>query len=644
MTSDSGDNDADDAMNDSDWRFPEPRDDHSLAHPVNTAPDLSQTNPRRERHLRRMSPEHIRRIHRQHVRRRVAIALAVLVLALAAFIGFFIHSALTVANELEQAITAANAAEGDVAAGNTEQAVNQMEAFSVHVDAAYRQTSGTVWQIAAATPYYGRDVSAVRSTVTYMEHFATDAVPELEQATDGFSLAEVSIRGGVVAVPGLADAVPHLASANVVTQDVANNLRAIENPHVHRLQELLTTADTGFDSFASRLDTTSQAAQLAVSMLDLEGGAPKTYLVLSQSNAELRPSGGLPGSWGIVTADHGKLSVNSFVPESTLPWLEEPIVDLSGDEKQLFTDKLGRIPQDVNFTPDFPRTGQIASAMWQRSRSQHVDGVIAIDPVALQSLLQATGTTAVTSDGTRLDGSTTATTLLHDVYATKTVDQQDAFFSEVAAVAFSSIMQHVDDPQALVKTLGTLIDDGHVLAWSDHEEEQQLLEQSPMGGALATTASKPQIGVFFSDLTQSKMDWYLKREISTTFEKTAQDGSRHYTVHITLTNMMDASQIASTPAYVLGDLPDSISPGQISTTTYLYAPTGGRLVDWTLQGVDGQVDFDGITTHDALTVAVKKIVLSPGESFEITAHVQSAPGVTTPVTVRQTPQIPGRTD
>lgn len=40
------------------------------------------------------------------------------------------------------------------------------------------------------------------------------------------------------------------------------------------------------------------------------------------------------------------------------------MVELTAEERMLFTDKLGTDIRDVNFTPDFPRTGEIIRAMW----------------------------------------------------------------------------------------------------------------------------------------------------------------------------------------------------------------------------------------------------------------------------------------
>ena len=82
-----------------------------------------------------------------------------------------------------------------------------------------------------------------------------------------------------------------------------------------------------------------------------------------------------------------------------------------------------------------------------------------------------------------------------------------------------------------------------------------------------------------------------------------------------------------------------VPKGQIKTALFIYAPANGRLVDWEFQNAD---DYQGVTLHNGLTVGVGDVTLQPGESYEITVHVQSAPDTDEPLTFRQTPLIEGR--
>lgn len=189
--------------------------------------------------------------------------------------------------------------------------------------------------------------------------------------------------------------------------------------------------------------------------------------------------------------------------------------------------------------------------------------------------------------------------------------------------------------------MASSITDGHLKLWSAHQEEQDQLLTTPIAGALKTTASTPEVGVYFSDISQAKMDWYLRREISVEYDKVGRSGGDQYTVHIKLTNMLTDEEADSLPQYIVGPYLDDLTAGQVRTAAFVYAPAGGRLVDWTMS--DGS-EFDGVTVHNGLTVGVKTFTLDPGASYEITCHVQAAPGIDTPLTLVQTPQVEGRTD
>ena len=609
-----------------------------------TAADADQSaasdQPATRRHRRRMSPQHIRRIKRRRRIRRALIGVGIVVVLLAALAAWFGVSAMKAKDEVQQAVSTAQGMQDALRQGDIDTVSSQMDAFAEHTHAAYRETSSFLWSAAAKLPYVGTDITAVRTAVTAMENIASQAMPALKDAAGVLNLDNVSVANGTISIPGLTESAESLSKADTVISDANRAVQAAPQAHIGMVADAMDTAKTYLDTMADSIHNISVFAQVAPKMLAMDGQT-RTYLILAQTNAELRPSGGMPGSWGTMTVTNGAVDIQEFDSGAAeMGWFDQPVVELTAEERSLFTDKLGRVPQDVNFTPDFSRTGQIAQAMWSAHTGVTVDGVIAIDPVFLQNMLAVTGGVTL-PDGNVMDGTNTAQFLLSDVYAQQSVSDQDEYFNMAASAAFEHIMQNSNNPKAFMSALTDSITNGHLLMWSANEDEQTLLEDTAISGKLITDASEPQVGVYFSDVTQSKMDWYLKREVSTEYQKDAANGAKQYTVHIKLTNMATPEQVATLPQYVIGDLPEGVSAGQIKTATFVYAPAGGRLVDWTMS--DG-TEFDGITVHEGLTLGTKTITLNPGESYEIVCHVQAAPSVTTPMTLRQTPQIEGRAD
>ena len=603
----------------------------------------SSDAPHSRRVRRRMSAEHIRQIKRKRRRRKILIGVLVIIAVLAVFAGAFVWSALQAKNELQQAVSSAQGLQQTIVDSDKSKREEQVNTFSNHVSKAYKQTSSPLWQLASAVPYVGDDISAVRTMVAAMENISSQALPQLLQAADNIDLNNVHVENGTIEISGLEASQRPLQIADdtidKATREV-KTVKAVKTPHIAQIADALKTAETYCEKLDSMVHSLNSIVQVLPSMLGTEShanDAPRNYLILAQTNAEARPSGGLTGSLGLVTVQGGHVSLQPFVSDSEIQNADEPVVDLTAEERLLFTDKLGKDIRDVNFTPDFPRTGEIVSAMWNRQYGVAVDGVIAIDPLFLQNMLAVTGGVAM-PDGSTLDGANTAQTLLHDVYARMTPQETDEYFAVAAQAAFDHIMQNAGNFKSYVKALSTSVEQGHVMVWSAHEDEQNLIADSAISGKLITEGAKPQVGVYISDETESKMDWYLHREVTTEFQKVARNGANQYTVHIKLQNTMTAEEAASEAEYVTGG-GNIVPKGQIKTALFIYAPANGRLVDWEFQNAD---DYKGVTLHNGLTVGVGDVTLQPGESYEITVHVQSAADTDEPLTLRQTPLIEGR--
>lgn len=618
---------------------------------VSSSPDTSQgasagaspAAPHSRRVRRRMSAEHIRQIKRKRRRRKILIGVLVIIAVLAVFAGTFVWSALQAKNELQQAVSSVQGLQQTIVDSDKSKREEQVNTFSDHVSKAYKQTSSPLWQLASVVPYAGDDISAVRTMVAAMENISSQALPQLLQAADNIDLNNVHVENGTIEISGLEASQRPLQIADdtidKATREV-KTVKAVKTPHIAQIADALKTAETYCEKLDSMVHSLNSIVQVLPSMLGTEShanDAPRNYLILAQTNAEARPSGGLTGSLGLAMVQGGHVSLQPFVSDSEIQNADEPVVDLTAEERLLFTDKLGKDIRDVNFTPDFPRTGEIVSAMWNRQYGVAVDGVIAIDPLFLQNMLAVTGGVAM-PDGSTLDGANTAQTLLHDVYARMTPQETDEYFAVAAQAAFDHIMQNAGNFKSYVKALSTSVEQGHVMVWSTHEDEQNLIADSAISGKLITEGAKPQVGVYISDETESKMDWYLHREVTTEFQKVARNGANQYTVHIKLQNTMTAEEAASEAEYVTGG-GNIVPKGQIKTALFIYAPANGRLVDWEFQNAD---DYKGVTLHNGLTVGVGDVTLQPGESYEITMHVQSAPDTDEPLTLRQTPLIEGR--
>lgn len=371
------------------------------------------------RHRRRMRPQHIRRIKRRRRIKCILIGLLIVLLALAGVAAWFGASAMKTKNEIQQAVSVATGLQDSLNGGDTSTLDKTIDQFSVHVGKAHGETSSVLWSVAARVPYYGNDIAAVRTAVTALENIPSQGLPALSDALSTMNLDSISASNDTISVPGVDKAADSLKQADTVITNANHSLAAVPTTHIQQMTDAIGKAKDYLDKIGDTVHNASVFAQLAPKMLAMDGQT-RTYLILAQTNTEIRPTGGMPGSWGTMTVTNGKVDMHEFVAETTMKETTMPVTPLTGEETTLFTDKLGRVPQDVNFTPDFPRTGEIAKAMWANTYKTQVNGVIAIDPVFLQNMLTVTGGVTL-EDGTTIDGTNAAKFLLSDVYVKQAI-------------------------------------------------------------------------------------------------------------------------------------------------------------------------------------------------------------------------------
>src|SRR5690606_8986347 len=257
---------------------------------------------------------------------------------------------------------------------------------------------------------------------------------------------------------------------------------------VDLLRDELGDLGTQLDDVAGLTATASRAVQLIPPMLGAE--EPRQYILMVQNNAEPRATGGLTGAFLLIEADDGALELVEQRSAGEVGQFSEPAVELTDTEIALFGTQLGRYPGNVTTTPDFPRSAEIITEMWRQGVGDEIDGVFSVDPVVLSYLLEASGPIEVPEDALAalgvsenlLGGAPALTpenvvpTMLNVVYREiEDPEIQNEFFEVAAGAVFSEVMAGETEPAATVAALVQAADEGRLLAWSAHENEQALL-------------------------------------------------------------------------------------------------------------------------------------------------------------------------
>ena len=265
--------------------------------------------------------------------------------------------------------------------------------------------------------------------------------------------------------------------------------------------------------------------------------------------------------------------------------------------------------QSVNATADFSFSGSDMQAMFSAATGTHVNGVIGIDVVALQSLLALTGPVTVPGIPEPVTAQNASNVLLNQLYAglppeSSQVPRREEL-SAVASAAFRQLNLGKVDVVALARTLGTLVAGRHLQLWDEDPQYERTITAMGASGDIDTVQPTRTFHVAVENVTKSKLDYFVNVAISDTVS-ISPNGSAEVDTSVQLTNHAPAGQA---PSYQLG--PDGIN-------SHVAGEYVGRVLLWGPRGSveQGSVDESGLSLAEPLDVP-----LMPGQSA--TAHFET---------------------
>ncbi len=291
----------------------------------------------------------------------------------------------------------------------------------------------------------------------------------LELATN---LTSGNLRNGnQVDLSQLTAAAPVLAHAETAATHATDVVSKL--PHhtiIGSVDSARATVATQLGEIGNELQAASRAAQILPPMLGADG--PKRYFVGFINEGEMRGVGGLPGAFGILLADHGKLSFESFQNDTSLDGFTAS-VDLGADYKAAYgrdDPTLLYINSDVS--PDFTSAAQIWASMWQKKSGEKIDGAIALDPTALSYLLGATGP-ATTDDGVVVSADNVVSLTQQQLYSQFTDTTARKAYLLTVAEAISHKLLSGGDVKDLARAGAKAAQQRRLLIWSSDSSVEQ---------------------------------------------------------------------------------------------------------------------------------------------------------------------------
>ena len=566
-------------------------------------------------------------------RRRLRIAVGLVFAAVVLTAGWTAWTAYQVNGDLSAAVDDAAEVRGAVERGDQPATGKALDSLRSHTSAAADRTAGRTWSALAHVPVVGDDVHGVAVASSVARDLAADGVEPLVEVSTSIDTVVADGHGGVD-LDALQRLHAPLAASRAAFEDADERLEAEDSStYVDPLRTKFVDIVAQVGDATDALRSADTALQVLPRMLGED--RPQHFLLVFQNNAEIRSTGGIPGSWALLTADHGRLSLESQGPGGAYPRRPSPVLPITHAEEQLFGPQLGTFFVDANFTPDFPRAAQLMAARWQEEEpGTALDGVIALDPVAMSYLLAGTGPVQV--EGRTLTPDNAVSELLNRPYLELTPLQQDAFFAAAARGVFDAVTGAPSSPTDLVDGLGRSVRERRLLVASFDRSIQKRLAGTTIAGELATGAEgAATVDVAVDDATGGKMSYYLRYGVTMTSEGCAE-GRQTLRGRMTMSQTITQAEGAKLPDYLTAAGNFGTEPGAQRDAVHLLAPTGGTISDVRIDGEDVPVDVVDLDGRPGTTLFIE--VTGP-KPVEITWTMTTARAQRGDVHVRVTPGV-----
>ena len=508
--------------------------------------------------------------------------------------------------------------------------------FRELTDAAADRTDGPAWSLAGSLPFLGDDARGLAEVADVLADIAEGGLPPVLDSATRLNAGSYAPAEHQFPLDGIAALQQPAAQSSQVFAEASERLAEIDADGFSApLRQEYDALRDQVDLAAASLDTAERASRLMPKLLG--GSGPRDYLLVFQTNAELRATGGLPGVMSLVHAENGRVDITRQASAGAMGERDRPILPLTDAEMSLYGPQLGTYFLDANFTPDLPRAADLWRARWREETGQDIDGVIVVDPVAMSYLLGSTG--VITVEGRPLNQLTLVTEVEHLAYL-RYDDQvtQDAFFNGVADAAFDYFANGGGDPTELVTALVRGVNERRVGLHLFDDEEQSVLAGTTIAGEVSPEpTSTPQVGVYLNDGTGAKMSFFLDHDVEVT--SISCQGDRQVLrgrLRVTSDTPPDVDQLPPTVTGFEGDgFGDQVERGDQLVVADLFAPVGGVIRD---------IEFDGeklpdpaVDRYRGREVVSLGLPLDPQQTRVVTWTMITGPDQPAPAEVWVTP-------
>lgn len=475
----------------------------------------------------------------------------------------------------------------------------ELAALQTETNAAVAAADDPLVRLAGHLPLIGPNLRAVSDLSGAADELADRVLPALLETGAQLSSSGLTPQDGRIDPAPVVDLTAALADASAALDSMNGRLAAVDPAVVVApVADALVQFRSQLDDLRQIVDTGARTGRIVSGLLGASG--ERHFLLVFQNLAEPRATGGIPGSYALLTVVDGRPTLTGQGSASRdLGEYEPPVTPPAGADlpPELYHGLPMRFPMDATMTPDFPTAAQLLVSMYTRTTGVHVDGVIAVDPIVLQRLLEGSAPLPVVG-GNPIPVDDLALYLLSSVYedfaGSTDPRARDAVLSAVTSAAFTQLLGQ--DAGVLVRGVQEGVEDHRILAWAGDAALQGDLVAAGMAGDLASGPA--DFGVYRNDGTGGKVGFWTDGAV-----KLVKNSCNPEQVTFTLSVDLDYTPPDKPlPEYVTGAAP--AGTGVLRTNVMVFAPQGA---EWGTIQVDGSPAPAVLSTQSGHPVAMVTI-------------------------------------
>jgi hypothetical protein len=317
----------------------------------------------------------------------------------------------------------------------------------------------------------------------------------------------------------------------------------------------------------------------------LGGDGSRRYILAMQNPAEARATGGIFGNWAELTAVNGKMALgdrgksDALNPGGNAPRKLNAPADYVARYARFAPE---RFWQNVNVTPDLPTASKVAVDVWNQAGRPPVNGVIAVDSLALSEILRITGPITVPDWPGPITADNVVDITLKQAYVQFANDNQarDDFLGEVTKASWDALSSRdLGSPSTLLKALGKAVRQKHIMVWFANPDEERLVERAGVSGRVPLTTND-MVMLTTQNAAANKLDDYLDRKIGYT-ATLMPNGDGKIDVRGAINVGLENKAPGGLPVYVQGPNAEGLAAGDNRTFVSVYTPLSltGSLVN-----------------------------------------------------------------